>query len=118
MSACTIYLWGIYGNVYSLLCFLSKTTIVLYVCVFFIKTLIRIFDEDEESDIEELNNVLKKIPIKIAIILCVITMLMPSKGDIAMMYIIPKITNNETVKDMPEMYQMVKESLEKYVGDK
>lgn len=117
MSAWTIYFWGIYGNVYSLLCSLSILTIVLYVGVFFIKTLIRIFD-DEEYEIEKINNVLKKIPIKIAIILYVIMMLMPSKGDIAMMYIIPKITNNETVKDMPEMYQMVKESLEKYVGGK
>jgi len=95
MTAFTIYLFG-----------LADTAIVFFAIIFFVSAiaaiLLGIGCMNEGGSVKKAHCDAFKFYLKISVIFGLLLALMPSKTTLLQMCIIPKIANNEIVKELPE----------------
>lgn len=112
MSAWMVYLWTRADTVASIAGLLAFITGVIGFLCFFCSVY-----ESEQGDEDyalQMKKVSKKF-ISVFIITLILAIMMPSKKDIAMIYVIPKMANSQTFKELsdstPEITKLALEAL-------
>lgn len=101
-----IYLIGVYAKV----CGIVFGCVAIAIAIWLVTNLISvIFDDDDDIFIKTFSSIKKKIPIKLCMVLIILSIFLPSKSDLMMMYIVPKIEKNVLLEDNGEILKSIKD---------
>ena len=123
-----VYLWTRLDTIHGITLFFLIASIAISI-IFFISVAMEkdfaFYRNEKEIAKAKLNSLKKRIPKFLIIVLCItlpIMILIPSKKDVATIYVLPKVANHSSIEEwnkvLNTMPKVVLQFLEEFVPDK
>ena len=115
MTTLMIYLWTMADKVVFLSLLTAIIGLTIYVIFWFVVEFWNdVTTEGKKEEKKRFETVVNKMPVKTLLFLLAIGIFVPSKKDLAIIYVVPKIIESKIVKeDLPELYSKGVEALKR-----